>query len=255
MNQSCIKLLHDLEKIGIEKGDRLLVHSSFKSLGEVEGGIETVITALKEAVGTGGTLMLPTFTYNSVTRENPTFDIKASPSCVGMIPEIFRKSDGVIRSLHPPHSLAVWGKDKEYYVKDHIKDPYVLGKNSPIYKLLQNSGKILLLGCTPYQLTILHGLEAHCKVPYVFKADYNNPKFHREYTCIDENGIAHKNEFFHMFATVGGYNHDFIKLKNIMELKTLKILEADCYLFNAKELWCVVEDALKRDPFCLASKI
>ena len=249
------EIVNDLRKIGINKGDKLLVHSSYKSLGYVEGGIETVVEAFKTAVGEEGTLMFPTFTYDYVNMENPVFDIKKTPSCVGMIPEVFRKSEGVVRSLHPTHSLAVWGKDKEYYIANHHDDDNCLDVNSPIYKLMLGGGKILHIGCGLGHNTILHGLEIYCKVPYAFKADYSLPEYHREYVCIDENGIEHKKEFFHVFAKVTGWHHSLDRLAEIMPCNPVKVLEAECYLFDAKELWDTVVKALNKDPYCLAKRI
>ncbi len=249
------RIIEDLTALGIKAGDKLLVHSSFKSLGYVEGGIETFINALKQSVGEEGTLMLPTFTYEQVNAKNPVFDIKNTPSCVGMIPEVFRHSNGVIRSLHPTHSLAVWGKDKEYYVENHYKDQNCLDKNSPIYKLVKNGGKILLVGCGLDKNTLLHGLEIHCKVPYAFGVDYSDPKYHRLYTCIDENDNVHRKEFFHVFARESGWAHNFNKLREIMELKPLRFLEAECYIFDAQTLWNTVEKALYQNPYCLAEKL
>ena len=255
MNESYKKICRDLAAIGIKRGDALLVHSSFKSLGGVEGGIETFIAALKDTVGEEGTLMLPTFTYVSVNREDPVFNVKSSPSCVGMIPEVFRHGKGVIRSVHPTHSLAVWGKDKEWYVENHKEDDTCLGFNSPIYKLKERHGKVLLVGCGLTKNTILHGLEVHVKPPYSLAVDYTNPKYHREYTCIDENGNSYTKEFFHVFASESGYEHDFNKLGNIVELKPQKILEAECYLFDAFELWEDVKAAMEKDPYCIARRL
>lgn len=247
-------LLSGLKALGIKNGDKLLVHSSFKSLGYVEGGIETFITALKNAVGENGTLMMPTFTFDNVNTENPVFDIKSTPSCVGKVPEVFRHGNGVVRSLHPTHSLAVWGKDKEYYIKDHYNDTNCLDINSPIFKLKENGGKILLVGCGLKKNTILHGLEIHCKVPYAFKVDYSDPKYHRVYTCIDENDTVHRKEFYHVFAKASGWAHSFDKLGEVFPLNPVKLLDAQCYLFNSDELWNTVEKALKNNPYCLAEK-
>ena len=246
------RIVKALKEIGIEKGDKLLIHSSFKSLGPIEGGIETFIAALKQAVGEEGTLMFPTFTFGSVNAENPIFNIKTSPSCVGMIPEVFRHSEGVKRSLHPTHSLAVWGKDRDYYIENHYEDDNCLDVNSPIFKLKENGGKILLIGCSLGRNTMLHGVEVACKVPYAFGADYSKPEYHREYISIDEDGVAHKKEFFHVFSRASGYEHDFTRITEIVDIKPVKLLEADCYIFDAKELWDTVVKAFEKDPFCLA---
>lgn len=247
-------IVKNLEALGIKKGDKLLIHASYKSLGAVQGGIETVIEAFKEAVGEEGTLMFPTFTYENVNGQNPVFDIKISPSCVGMIPEVFRKGKDVVRSLHPTHSLAVWGKDKEYYIENHHQDQNCLDQNSPIMKLKIAGGKILLVGCGLKKNTLLHGLEIACKVPYAFGVDFQDPHYHREYICIDENGIEHKREFFHVFARESGWAHNFDKLAEVLPLKTVKLLEADTYIFDAQKLWADVEKALIKDPYCLAEK-
>lgn len=247
-------IVKNLEALGINSGDKLLIHASYKSLGEVDGGIETVIEAFKEAVGKEGTLMFPTFTYENVNGANPVFNIKTSPSCVGMIPEVFRHGKDVVRSLHPTHSLAVWGKDKEYYVANHHNDQNCLDKNSPIMKLKNAGGKILLVGCGLKKNTLLHGLEIACKVPYAFGVDFSDPKYHRDYICVDEKGIEHKREFFHVFARESGWAHNFDKLAEVLPLTTVKLLEADTYIFDAQKLWNDVEKALKENPYCLAEK-
>ena len=72
---------------------------------------------------------------------------------------------------------------------------------------------------------------------------------------IDENGNSQTKEFFHVFARESGYNHDFNKIGNIVELKPQKILEAECYLFDAYELWESVKKAMEKDPYCIARKL
>ena len=237
-------IINELRKIGIVEGDVLLVHSSFKSLGDVSGGALTVVNALKKGVGENGTLIMPAFTFDYVNKNNPVFDVRYTKSNVGIIPEVFRKSENVVRSLHPTHSLCVWGKDKERYIQNHNEDDTCLGINSPIYKLKENKGKILLLGCGLTKNTILHGLEIFCDLPYACKVDYSDPEYYRNYACIDENDCVYRKEFRHVFAQAVGYEHDFGKLKNIVDLYPQNVLEAECFLFDADELWNTVKNAL-----------
>lgn len=245
-------IIADLRRMGIAEGDRLLLHTSYKSLGGVEGGIPTFLSACMEAVGTRGTLLLPTFTYNFLSAEAPIFDIRKTPSCVGAIPEVFRHCEGVLRSLHPTHSLAVWGADKEFFVENHHADQNCLDVNSPIYKLKEIGGKILHIGCGVSRNTILHGVEIACHVPYAFTVDYSDPRYHREYICIDEHGKTHKREFFHVFARAAGWQHDFERIHEIFPLSPHKLLSAQCYLFDATSLWDTAVQALHADPYCLA---
>ena len=51
MNASFEKIVCDLRALGVKAGDVLLVHSSLKSMGHVEGGAETVIAALRAVLG------------------------------------------------------------------------------------------------------------------------------------------------------------------------------------------------------------
>ena len=102
------RLIDDLKKAGIKRGDRLVVHSSLKSIGMTRDGADTVIDALMDVIGEEGTIFMPVFTY-SYEREGKTdpFDRKDSPSLTGIITETFRKRSGVLRSSHPTHSMAV----------------------------------------------------------------------------------------------------------------------------------------------------
>ena len=85
MHTSYEKLRADLENIGVRPGDVLVVHSSLKSMGHVEGGAECVIAALTDAIGPEGTLILPAFTFaiRSVTLTVSTFCVVEEGALVG----------------------------------------------------------------------------------------------------------------------------------------------------------------------------
>ena len=101
-NPDFIQLVHDLKAIGVKEGDSVLVHSSFKSMGHIAGGIATLVAAFREVLGESGTLIVPTLTYSYVSVENPVFDYVNTPSCVGAFSEYVRKLPDAIRSVHPP---------------------------------------------------------------------------------------------------------------------------------------------------------
>jgi aminoglycoside 3-N-acetyltransferase len=102
-------LKRDLEALGVRRGGVLLVHSSLSSLGFVAGGAHTVIGALRMALGPEGTLVVPTHTWDRPGRGDFAFDVRSTPSCVGVISETFRAMPEAIRSLHPTHSVAAVG--------------------------------------------------------------------------------------------------------------------------------------------------
>ena len=101
---------NDLESIGLPQGAVMMVHSSLKSFGQVPGGAETVIKTIINFLSPGGTLLMPGLSYLSVRSDNPVFNVSKTPSCVGIIPETFRRMEGVKRSMHPTHSMCGIGK-------------------------------------------------------------------------------------------------------------------------------------------------
>ncbi|MEI2664180.1 aminoglycoside N(3)-acetyltransferase [Rossellomorea sp. LJF3] len=166
-------IVDDLVRMGVTKGMTLIVHSSLKSIGRVIGGPVSVILALEEAVGTGGNIVMPTQTehlcdpteYGSgysdeeleLIRENmPTFHPDLTPtSYMGFIPETFRKQDGVRRSPHPHTSFAAWGEDAAGITQEHGLD-FSMNEHSPLGKIYELGGCILLLGAPTNSNTSLH---------------------------------------------------------------------------------------------------
>lgn len=154
-------LASDLRRIGIEPGDKVVVHSSLKSIGKVEGGAETVVAALLDAVGPDGLIAAPTFTYH-VTRFNPA----AEPSVTGAITEAVRHWPDAVRSWHPTHSWAMIGPDAAAIAEGH----HLIGGvsfESPLDRIAQAGGKVLLLGVGHAANTTIHVGETHARVPYL----------------------------------------------------------------------------------------
>ena len=157
------QLVKALREIGLRPGDSFIVHSSYKSLGEVEGGPETVIDALIEAVSPGGNLVLPTFNYTQNIAD-PYFDPAVVPCRTGIIPELGRMRPNAVRSLHPTHSCTVIGPDAVELTRDHMSFRSV-GVGSPIDRLAKMGGKVLLLGVRHTSNTMVHLGEEYAGIP------------------------------------------------------------------------------------------
>ncbi len=151
---------------GVKAGDILLVHSSFKSLGEVEGGAETVIQGLLDAIGDEGTLVFPTFCQQDFLNAYKTWHIDKD-SDVGYLTNYFRKREGSIRSDQATHSVAACGKKAAWLTETHghtHKRPGNMGDtpfsaDSPWEKMYQENAKVLLLGVRPGNITFRHYAE------------------------------------------------------------------------------------------------
>lgn len=164
-------LVQQLQEMGIEPGANLLVHASMSKLGLVEGGANTVVEALLEVVGAGGTLLMPSSPnaklQKDYARENPVYDVDASPSALGAISEAFRKMEGVQRSACPTEPVCAKGPMAAYFAAEHHLDPTPYGPHSPFYRLAEQGGKILYLGVTLDNAgTSLHVLEDAVDFPY-----------------------------------------------------------------------------------------
>jgi len=152
-------LQKDLCVLGLTRNDTVLVHSSMKAIGEVEGRADTVLDALMDYFGQNGLLVFPTLTWSNVNADQPLFSVKKTPSVVGILPELFRQRPGVRRSLHPTHSLAAFGKDADAFIQGHENFSTPCARNSPWGRLYDRQAKILFIGSSISSNTLLHGVE------------------------------------------------------------------------------------------------
>src|SRR5699024_7792070 len=142
----------------------LLVHSSYKSIGDVKGGPDTVLDSLIEYMNKG-LLVLPTHTWSYINKENPNFYVDQSKSCIGILTEKFRHRDGVIRSWHPTHSVGALGKGASDFVKGDEQFDTPCARGSAWGKLLDRKAQIMLLGVDLTRNTFIHGVEEWVDIP------------------------------------------------------------------------------------------
>jgi aminoglycoside 3-N-acetyltransferase len=109
--------------------------------------------------------VLPGHTWSTINAQNPEFDVKESPVCVGALPEIFRRREGVLRSLHPTHSLLAYGQDAELFVSGEEKFDTPCAPDSCYGKLEKRGGKVMLVGVDFMKCTLVHCIEEVAGVP------------------------------------------------------------------------------------------
>lgn len=153
-------LVQGLRELGVREGDLLQVHSSLSALGYVEGGAETVVDALLEAVGPSGTVMVPTFNHGAAE----IFDVNTTPSVNGAVTEALRKRPQARRSIHPTHPYAAIGPLAEELTREHL-DLLTFDQRSPLGKLATFGGSVLLLGVDMTCNTAAHIGETMARVP------------------------------------------------------------------------------------------
>lgn len=168
------RIVGDLRELGVEAGDLLFVHSSLSAIGWVSGGAQAVVEGLLGTVGPNGTLVMPAHTgqytdpadwehppipedwVETVRETRPAFDPRRSPTRgLGRIPETFRTYPGVVRSDHPLYSVAARGPAADRIAGSHPSD-FGLGPESPMGRIYDREGKVLLLGTDHETNTSLH---------------------------------------------------------------------------------------------------
>lgn len=157
-------LLNDIIDLGIDPKSTVMIHSSMKAIGEVDGGADTVLDAWMEYMK-DGLLVFVTHTWMAVPEEKKVFDVRNEPSNVGILGNLFRKRGGVIRSLHPTHSVAAFGKDAEAYVSGEENRGTPCARDGCYGKLIDRNAQIIFIGCELDKNTFIHGVEEWNDIP------------------------------------------------------------------------------------------
>ncbi|MBW8351114.1 AAC(3) family N-acetyltransferase [Bacillus sp. IITD106] len=157
-------LIADLHNLGINPKGTLLVHSSYKKIGPVTGRADTVLDTFQEYMK-DGLLVFPTHSWAYINAGNPIFSVKDSPSCVGILTELFRNRPHVIRSAHPTHSVAALGKDAEAFTSGDEYCNTPCARESSWGRLLDRNAQIMLVGVDLTKNTFIHGIEEWANIP------------------------------------------------------------------------------------------
>lgn len=238
------QMVDDFTRLGIRADGVLLVHSSLRSLGlpaETPGRAGSVVAALLQAIGAEGTLLMPALSYETVRSTQPFFDVSDTPSCVGALTEYFRCRPGVIRSVHPTHSVCGFGKLAQEILGNHQLDTTPCGQHSPFAKLPGLNGQILFLGCGLRPNTSMHAIEEHIEPVYLFGDDV-------DYTIrLADGSQSTMRVRRHNFR---GWEQRYERLEHVMQAGIRKgaVLNAACYLVEADQMWPAALRALRENP-------
>jgi aminoglycoside N3'-acetyltransferase len=156
------ELTAQLRALGVERGGVLLAHTSFRATRPLDGGPAGLIGALRDAVGPDGTLVMPSW----AEREDQPFDPLTTPASpdLGVVADIFWRLPGVLRSNHC-QAFAAAGPDAARVTADPLPLPPHIPE-SPVGRVHDLNGQVLLLGVGHDADTTLHLAELLAGVPY-----------------------------------------------------------------------------------------
>ena len=151
-----------LRALGVEQSGVLLVHTSFRATRPVEGGPAGLIEALRDALGPRGTLVMPSWSEN----DDEPFDPRTTPASpsLGAVADTFWRLAGVLRSDHF-HAFAAAGPHAAWITSDPLPLPPHIPE-SPVGRVHDLGGQVLLLGVGHDADTTLHLAELLAGVPY-----------------------------------------------------------------------------------------
>lgn len=269
------QLKDQLESMGLKGDETILIHSSMKAIGAVDGGADTVLDAWMEYFK-DGLFLLPTHTWKTVNADNPVYNPYTTPSCVGLLTNMFMKRDGVIRSLHPTHSMSGYGKNAAEYLAGEEYNNTPCTPGGCYDRLKEVGGKVLLVGVGHERNTYTHSVEEVLNVPnrlsdmpmelvIELQEESNNsgklPPYNRDegWKKHTDNKLCRKVYVRkHYNAQQPHISEDFVKLNQIFldsgVVKKVKFGDADSLLCDAKGMFNIVRQVIAPDPECIVTK-
>ena len=241
------QLVGDFQALGVTPGQTVMLHSSVKAVGRVMGGPNVILQALLNALGADGTLMmyagwqdipdfvldLPAENRQRYYAEHPAFD-PATARAVrenSVLAEFLRTWPGTVRSQNPEASMVAVGAQAEALTADHRLN-YGYGPGSPLAKLVDRQGYVLLLGAPLDTITLLHYAENRAQMRHKNVIHYQCPMLKDGRTVwVDiedyDTGKAHDEYSFEQITLA------YLKLNRARQDQ---VGDAQSYLFDAADL-------------------
>ncbi|MGR8948016.1 MAG: AAC(3) family N-acetyltransferase [Gammaproteobacteria bacterium] len=157
------ELATKLEDFGVRSGDALMVHSGFDQFNGFDGSPDDVIGVFREVIGEQGNLLMMSMPYGGSSQRyadrQATFDVRKTPSALGLISETFRRRDDVVRSANALHPVLASGPLAKWLTIDHELLHYSCDRRSPFGRFAKIGGKFLFFDAVFRALTFVHYVE------------------------------------------------------------------------------------------------
>lgn len=233
-----------LRRLGIAEGQEILLHSSLKSFGRVDGGADAVIDAFLNVLGPSGTLVCPTLTFRGFEATRPVFDSRTLPSETGLITETLRRRPGALRSLHPLSSVTAFGAAAEELTAWHDDTP--CGPGTPYWKLWERGALVVFAGATLKSNSLFHVAEEIASPPYL-SYDYE-----RDVQVIDRHGRTYVRTFRRYACSRLGIPRYLGKMHPVYQergaLREGRIGNSRILLLSARDSVNLAVEVLKANP-------
>ncbi len=253
-------LQHELSALGVRDGMTLLVHSSLRAIGWVSGGAVAVILALQETLGSTGTLVMPAYSTDlsepskwenppvpeswwPLIRETmPAYDAALTPTrSMGLIAETFRKQKNVLRTTHPQNSFCASGPKAGHIIENHSLE-FGLGEQSPLARIYELHGSVLLLGVGHARNTSMHLSE--------YRANFSTKRIIQDAAPIFRNGSRVWKVFEEINLDSSDFEHigaDFLRAEAGQAARHGKVGLANCQIIPQRDIVDFATDWMQKN--------
>lgn len=161
------ELLSQLAAMHLPRDGVVLMHSSLRLVGQVEGGAKTLLDALIEYfTAEGGLFCVATHTWANLSKDI-VLDVNDPATCLGAFSDFCVADGRGLRTENPTHSMVVFGDraKAEAFAKGEIDVPSGTAPESCYGKLYEMGGYVLLVGVSHAKNTYLHAVDEMLGVP------------------------------------------------------------------------------------------
>lgn len=159
-----------LEDLGVPRGRVVYVQSSMDWIHRADIRAAEMLSTLIDWTGDRGTLVMPSYPFHSTHQEylaaGPVFDVRRTPSVIGLLPEIFRRTGGVVRSLDPDFCVCARGAEAEAIAGAEPSEPDPFGNDSPYQRMLERGTTLVGLGVSLNTNSFIHAIDSRLGAGY-----------------------------------------------------------------------------------------
>lgn len=240
-------ILDFLASNNIKNTDTLLIHTSMRSLGQVEGGCDGIIDAFKEYLSKG-LFLVPTHTWLTVGNTVSVYDVKTEKPCIGALPTVAMQRKDGIRSLHPTHSVKAFGDRAEEFVRGEQNCKTPCPKGGVWNRLYDENAVILLVGVGLNRNTYIHAIDEMLNLPDrlvepvdITIVDYDGNKYDVNFRKHGQTGYA----FFENYRK---------PLEYVGALKNAKLGDATVGIFYVRKATDLIKSLWEKADYNLCGE-
>ena len=247
-------------ELGIKPDSYVAVHTSLKSIGGIEGGAEGLLDYYTELLP-DGMLIVPTHTWAVVNRANPVYDVRETVPNVGVFPQICAKEafrrENAVRSLHPTHSVAAFGKNCEAFAAGEENTRSRTPVKGVWGRFYDVNAKVLMIGVGLERNTYMHSIDEEVN-PFP-----EEPGKYLDAVTIDADGrryeLPHMNADYYWASKHFPLLEEYLRKNGAMSYSTLGDAKVTCFDVRKGhdaliELCRKAEDTLRFDSLVEAAK-